>query len=99
MHQRMHDGYRWGTIVAPDFRHNDGVSRVCGTGSEEQMQVLRLTTPNLHPSDEDLSLGAPELHPSDEDLSLGTPELHPSDEDLSLGTPELKSVWGPVRSG
>ena len=85
MHQRMHDGYRWGTIVAPVFRHNDGVSRVCGTGSEEQMQVLRLTTPNLHPSDED--------------LSLGTPELHPSDEDLSLGTPELKSVWGPVRSG
>jgi len=49
------------------------------------MQVLRLTTPNLHPSDEDLSLGAP--------------ELHPSDEDLSLGTPELKNARGPVRSG
>jgi len=41
--------------------------------SKEQVQVLRLTTPNLHPSDEDLSLGTPELHPSDEDLSLGTP--------------------------
>jgi len=26
------------------------------------MQVLRLTTPNLHPSDEDLSPGAPELN-------------------------------------
>jgi hypothetical protein len=25
------------------------------------MQVLQLTTPNLHPSDEDLSLGTPEL--------------------------------------
>jgi len=49
------------------------------------MQVLRLTTPNLHPCDED--------------LSLGTPELHPSDEDLSLGTPELRGVWGPFRSG
>jgi len=49
------------------------------------MQVLRLTTPNLHPSDED--------------LSPGTPELHPSDEDLSPGTPELRSVWGPFRSG
>jgi len=67
--------------------------------SKEQVQVLRLTTPNLHPSDEDLSLGTPELHPSDEDLSLGTPELHPSDEDLSLGTPELKNARGPVRSG
>ena len=42
---------------------------------EEQMQVLRLTTPNLHPGEEDLSRGTPELHPSDEDLSLGTPEL------------------------
>ena len=25
---------------------------------EVHMQILRLTTPNLHPSDEDLSLGA-----------------------------------------
>ena len=25
------------------------------------MQILRLTTPNLHPTDEDLSAGAPEL--------------------------------------
>jgi hypothetical protein len=29
--------------------------------AEVQMQVLRLTTPNLHPCDEDLSLGTPEL--------------------------------------
>jgi len=49
------------------------------------MQILRLTTPHLHPSDED--------------LSPGTPELHPSDEDLSPGTPELRYVWGPFRSG
>jgi len=52
---------------------------------EVQMQILRLTTPHLHPSDED--------------LSPGTPELHPSDEDLSPGTPELRYVWGPFRSG
>ena len=75
------------------------VSQVALECAKEQIQILRLTTPDLHPSDGDLSLGTPELHPSDEDLSLGTPELHPSDEDLSLGTPELKSVWGPVRSG
>ncbi len=30
-----------------------------------------------------------DLHPSDEDLSLGTPVLHPTDEDLSVGTPAL----------
>ncbi len=29
--------------------------------TEVQKQILRLTTPNLHPSDEDLSLGTPEL--------------------------------------
>ena len=29
--------------------------------TKEQMQVLRLTTPKLHPTDEDLSAGAPEL--------------------------------------
>jgi hypothetical protein len=52
---------------------------------EKQMQILRLS--------------APHLHPSDEDLSPGTPELHPSDEDLSPGTPELRYVWGPFRSG
>jgi len=28
---------------------------------EEQPQILRLTTPILHPADEDLSAGAPEL--------------------------------------
>ena len=28
---------------------------------EVQPQILRLTTPNLHPADEDLSAGAPEL--------------------------------------
>ena len=28
---------------------------------EKQMQILRLTTPNLHPSDEDLSPGTPEM--------------------------------------
>ena len=28
---------------------------------EVQMQILRLTTPNLHPSDEDLSPGTPEM--------------------------------------
>jgi len=66
---------------------------------EKQMQILRLSAPHLHPSDEDLSPGTPELHPSDEDLSPGTPELHPSDEDLSPGTPELRYVWGPFRSG
>jgi hypothetical protein len=26
-----------------------------------QMQIFRLTTPKLHPADEDLSAGAPEL--------------------------------------
>ena len=30
--------------------------------AEKQPQVLRLTTPNLHPSDEDLSPGTPELN-------------------------------------
>ena len=30
-----------------------------------------------------------DLHPTDEDLSLGTPDLHPTDEDLSVGTPDL----------
>ena len=29
--------------------------------TEEQKQILRLTTPNLHPSGEDLSLGTPKL--------------------------------------
>jgi len=29
--------------------------------AEKQMQILRLTTPHLHPSDEDLSPGTPEL--------------------------------------
>jgi len=32
-----------------------------GLSSEVQMQVLRLTTPNLHPTDEDLSVGTPGL--------------------------------------
>ena len=27
----------------------------------------------------------PDLHPTDEDLSVGTPDLHPTDEDLSVG--------------
>jgi hypothetical protein len=48
---------------------------------EKQKQILRLTTPNLHPADEDLSAGTlgaekrsgPHSHPSDEDLSPGTP--------------------------
>jgi hypothetical protein len=31
------------------------------TFEKEQPQILRLTTPNLHPVDEDLSAGAPEL--------------------------------------
>ena len=46
----------------------------------EQKQILRLTTPNLHPTDEDLSAGTrterglgPHSHPCDEDLSPGTP--------------------------
>ena len=30
-----------------------------GLKTEVQTQILRLTTPNLHPSDEDLSLGTP----------------------------------------
>jgi hypothetical protein len=29
--------------------------------AEKQMQILRLTTPHLHPSDEDLSPGTPEM--------------------------------------
>lgn len=28
-----------------------------------------------------------DIHPIDEDLSLGTPGLHPTDQDLSVGTP------------
>ena len=29
--------------------------------AEKQMQILRLTTPHLHPSDEGLSPGTPEM--------------------------------------
>jgi len=38
------------------------------------MQILRLTTPNLHPSDEDLSLGTPgaEMHLRPRSLRMTT---------------------------
>ena len=81
--------------LARETKCKNRARRIDAANDKKQMQVLRLTTPHLHPSDEDLSPGTPELHPSDEDLSPGTPELHPSDEDLSLGTPELKNAWGP----
>jgi hypothetical protein len=35
-------------------------------------------------------VGTPDLHPTDEGLSVGTPDLHPTDEGLSVGTPELR---------
>ena len=39
----------------------DSSTAVLMNRPEVQMQILRLTTPKLHPSDEDLSPGTPEL--------------------------------------
>jgi hypothetical protein len=39
---------------------NKGAPRV-GHPGKKQPQILRLTTPNLYPTDEDLSVGTPEL--------------------------------------
>jgi len=60
--------------------------------AEEQKQILRLTTPDLHPTDEDLSAGTPGAE------KRSGPHSHPSDEDLSPGTPVrseavTKFVW------
>jgi hypothetical protein len=49
------------------------------------MQILRLTTPKLHPKEHRSLFGGPELR------SVWGPFPHPSDENQSLGTP--------VRSG
>ena len=53
---------------------------------KKQPQILRLTTPNLHPTNEDLS-----LHPSEQRSLAGDPDV---------GTPERqKSTPGtPVRT-
>jgi hypothetical protein len=58
------------------------------------MQTATASSPrsherDIHPADEDQSLGTPDLHPTDEDQSVGTPDLHPTDEDQSVGTPDL----------
>ena len=67
--------------------------------AEKQMQILRLTTPHLHPSDEDLSLGTPGLKSvwgSVRSL-MNRPEKQM--QILRLTTPKLKCAWGPFRSG
>jgi len=47
----------------------------------KQKQILRLTTPNLHPKEQRPLFGDPGT-----EKRLG-PHSHPSDEDLSPGTP------------
>ena len=51
------------------------------SGQEIQKQVLRLTTPTLHPKEQRPLFGDPGT-----EKRLG-PHSHPSDEDLSPGTP------------
>jgi hypothetical protein len=47
--------------LARETKCKNRARRIDAANDKKQMQVLRLTTPHLHPSDEDLSLGTPEL--------------------------------------
>jgi hypothetical protein len=46
--------------LAPEKKLKKRGSEITSWLEKKKMQILRLTTPNLHPSDEDLSPGTPE---------------------------------------
>jgi hypothetical protein len=67
------------------------------------VELCKPRSPNardLHPMDEDLSMGTPDLGHPGVGVELYKPrspnarDLHPMDEDLSMGTPDLgHSAW------